>query len=78
MAGGIEAQGLRAEDGGYAVEVAGEASTGEKAVDQSEHASAVDEGLRKCADLSGECNDDAMDLGLLFEEGEPVILLDGF
>ena len=80
MAGGLETQGAGAEDGGYTVEVAGEAGAGEKAVDQSEDACAIDEGLGVGTDLAGEGYEDAMDFGLFFfeEANELVVLLDGF
>jgi len=80
MAGGLKAQRVGTKDGRDAVEVAGEAGAGEQAVNQSEDASAIDEGLREGADLTRESNEDAVDFGLLFfeEADQFVVLLDGF
>ena len=80
MAGGLEAEEVGGEDGGDTVEVAGEAGAGEEAVDESEDASAVDEGLGEDADLASEGDKDAMDFSLFFfeEADELVVLLDGF
>ena len=80
MAGSIETERVRSEDGSDAVEVARKTGAGEEAVDQSEDSSTVDQGLRVGADLAGEGDEDAMDLSLfLFEEADQlVILLDGF
>ncbi len=80
MAGRFKTERVWTKDGRYTVEFAGEAGAGEKAVDQSEDASAVDEGWGEGGDLTRERDEDAVDFGLLFfdEADELVVLLDGF
>ena len=80
MAGRVESQKIGSDGRRDAIVVAGKAGAGLQAVDQREHARAFDEGMRIAADLAGERDEDAMDLGLLFfdEADEFVVLLDGF
>ena len=80
MAGGFEVQPIGRDGGRDAIVVAGEAGAGLQAVDEGENARAFDESGGVAADLAGEGDEDAMDLGLLFfdEADEFVVLLDGF
>ncbi len=80
MAGGFEMQPIRRDGWRDAIVVAGEAGAGQQAVDESEDAGAFDESSGIAADLAGERDEDAVDLGLLFFEqaDQLVVLLDGF
>ena len=80
MAGRFEAQQIGRDGWGNAVVVAGKAGARQQAVDQCENAGAIDERRGVGADLAGEGDEDAMDLGLFFfeEADQFVVLLDGF
>ena len=68
------------EGGADAGERVGEAGAGEVGLDFGEDAGAEEEGVGVAADGAGQCEEDAVDLGLLFVEqaDEFVVLLDGF
>ena len=80
MAGGFQAQPIRRNRRGHAIEAAGKAGAGLEAVNQRQDARAFDETVGAAAHLAGEGDKDAVNLGLLFfdEAHQLVVLLDGF
>ena len=80
MARGFEAQRSGRDGRRNAIVVAGEAGAGLQAVNQREDARAFNQAMRIAADLAGERDKDAMNLGLLFfnQADQLVVLLDGF
>ena len=67
----VQAEPVGCDGGGDAVVVAGKAGAGQQRVDEGEHAGAFDKRLSVAADLTGEGNEDAMNLFLLlFDEAD--------